>query len=594
VHSPHFMVATNSNEKQARRIADQFERMRSLFHVLFPKLQLDAGIPILILAVSGEKEFRSLEPESALAKGQLKIGGLFLRAPDKNYILMRLDVEYEHPYAVIYHEYTHLVIGESSEAFPLWLNEGLAEFYQNTDIYDKDVSLGQPSYDDLQWLKTHPLLPLPTLFTVDAKSPYYNEENKGSIFYAESWALVHFIHIRDFQEKGHRLTNYANLIAKHVDPISAATMAFGDLKQLQKALDHYVQQQEFLLIKVKTSTKVDESQFKSRFLTLAQADALRADFLAYNQRGKNARALLNDVLREDPNNVSADETMGYLEFRDGHIDEAKKWYAKAVQLDSQSYLAHYYYAAMFMEGQLTREQERQVENSLRRAIQLNPSFAPSFDRLAVFLGSRHRDLEEAHTMGLTAVSLDPSNVAYRINVANILMQMERGHSAVEVLQTAAKLAKTPEQIGWVDKSLRRAQDFEAQQDRLAAEQRRMDLEPTASGESVNSPPANVDKPLPRLKRRDPASNSPHLFVAGILKDVHCDLRTIDLAIQTGAKTLSLHSENYYEIQFATLGFQTDGKPKPCTDLEGRSAKLEYQESTNNSGTATLISIELGR
>jgi len=30
VRSPHFVVATTANEKQARRIADQFERMRSL------------------------------------------------------------------------------------------------------------------------------------------------------------------------------------------------------------------------------------------------------------------------------------------------------------------------------------------------------------------------------------------------------------------------------------------------------------------------------------------------------------------------------------------------------------------------------------
>ena len=91
VRSPHFTVATNSNEKQARRVADQFERMRSVFHVLLPKTQLDPAAPIIVLAVNGEKEFRSLEPEAYLAKGQLKLGGLFLPSEEKNYILMRLD-----------------------------------------------------------------------------------------------------------------------------------------------------------------------------------------------------------------------------------------------------------------------------------------------------------------------------------------------------------------------------------------------------------------------------------------------------------------------------------------------------------------------
>src|SRR5678809_846999 len=72
VQSPHFVVATNSSEKQARRIADQFERMRSVFHVLFPKLQMDPGAPIVVLAIKDEKDFRALEPQAYLAKGQLK------------------------------------------------------------------------------------------------------------------------------------------------------------------------------------------------------------------------------------------------------------------------------------------------------------------------------------------------------------------------------------------------------------------------------------------------------------------------------------------------------------------------------------------
>ncbi len=37
------------------------------------------------------------------------------------------------------------------------------------------------------------MLPLRTLFEVDHKSPHYNEKNKTSIFYAQSWALMHYL-----------------------------------------------------------------------------------------------------------------------------------------------------------------------------------------------------------------------------------------------------------------------------------------------------------------------------------------------------------------------------------------------------------------
>lgn len=590
VRSPHFVVATNSSEKQARRIADQFERMRSVFHVLFPKLQIDSATPIVVLAINGEKDFRALEPEVYLAKGQLKLGGLFLRTEEKNYVLMRLDAEGEHPYSVVYHEYTHLLLSKA-DWMPLWLNEGLAEFYQNTDIREKDVTLGQPSVDNILWLRQNRILPLPALFAVDHNSPYYHEENKGSIFYAESWALIHYLQVKDYLEKRHRLADYADLLAKKVDPISAATTAFGDLKKLQQELDVYVQQARFSAFGMKTSTEVDDSKFTSQSIGPSQADALRADFLAYNERTKDARTLLDQVLREDANNVSAHETMGFLEFRAGHVDEAKKWYAQAAQLDSQSYLAHYYYAAISMQGHISAEEEGKVENSLRRAIQLNPSFAPSFDRLAVFLGSRNRDLQEAHMMGLSAVTLDPSNVGYRLNVANILMAMQRPKDAVVVLQNASKIAATPEQSQWIDNALMHAQEFDAQQEQIAQQERRMDEQKKGVVETAAAADSEP-KAIPRLVRREFVATGPHRFVTGIIQDVHCDLQSMDLTVKTSGKTFPLHSENYYKIPFSALGFQPSGDLKPCTDLEGRPAKVEYQESTNKDDTARLISIEL--
>jgi hypothetical protein len=235
--------------------------------------------------------------------------------------------------------------------------------------------------------------------------------------------------------------------------------------------------------------------------------------------------------------------------------------------------------------------EPQVENSLRRAIKLNPSFAPSFDRLAVFLGSRNRDLDEAHMMGLTAVSLDPSNVGYRLNVANVLMAMQRSKDAVIVLQNAAKLAKTPEQSQWIESALMHVQEFQGEQDRIAAEERHMDETSKASG-SVATSAQNGNQPVPRLVRREFVASGPHRFVTGVIQDVHCDVQNMDLAVKSGAKSISLHSENYYKLQYSTLGFQPSGDLKPCSELAGRPAKVEYEESANKTDVPRLLSIEL--
>ena len=592
VRSPHFVVATTANEKQARRIADQFERMRALFHALFPKLKIDPSSPIIVIAVKDGKDFRALEPQEYLAKGSLQLGGLFLRAADKNYVLLHLEAQGEHPYSTVYHEYTHLLMSKA-EWMPLWLNEGLAEFYQNTDIDETDARLGQPSVEDIQLLRQTTLLPLPTLFAVDYNSPYYHEENKGSIFYAESWALTHYLLVKDADEKSSRLPRYADLLAGGTDPLSAATTAFGDLKKLEGDLNLYVQQAQFRFFKKKVSDETDPTTFKLEPLTSPQADAIRADFLAYNRRTQDARTLLDHVLHDDPNNVAARETLGFLEFQAAHLEEAKKWYRQAVELDSQSYLAHYYFAAISMQSTVDPSDEKQIENSLRMAIKLNPLFAPPFDRLAIFLGGHDGDLSEAHMLGLTAVSLDPENMGYRVNVANVLMRMGQGENAVNVLRIAVKLAKTPLENQFVNEALLNAQTFATAQEEMKEQQEEMREEAANSESPSNAAVTSADATkVPRLVRRESVPAGPHHFVTGVIKDVHCDSLKIDLAVKSAAKSMILYADNYFQVRFTTLGFQPTGDLNPCAQLEGRPAKVEYVEAADKSKAAYLFAVEL--
>jgi len=245
-----------------------------------------------------------------------------------------------------------------------------------------------------------------------------------------------------------------------------------------------------------------------------------------------------------------------------------------------------------MQGTVDPSDEKHVEDSLRMATKLNPSFAPPFDRLAVFLGRRHADLDEAHMMGLTAVSLDPENLAYRVNVAGILMEMGQGQNAVSVLRAAAKLAKAPQESEFVNEALLNAQTFATAQDEMQERQQEMQEEMANSEASSNATATSADTTkAPRLVRRESVPNGPHHFVTGVLKDVHCDSLKIDLAVQSATKSMNFHADNYFKIQFTTLGFPPTDDLNPCAQLEGRPAKVEYVESPDKS-TAYLFSVEL--
>lgn len=121
-----------------------------------------------------------------------KPDGLFREGPDKDYIVVRLDAPGEGPYATVYHEYFHVFARARFGRLPLWLDEGLAKFWEMTSIDSGRVRIGVPSRRNLKILDDEPSLPLPILFAVDHSSPHYEHTEHSAVFYAQSWALVHF------------------------------------------------------------------------------------------------------------------------------------------------------------------------------------------------------------------------------------------------------------------------------------------------------------------------------------------------------------------------------------------------------------------
>src|SRR5215475_10943028 len=225
VRTPHFQIVSNAPEKDARIAGHKFEAMRSVFQRVFPEADLDTASPMLVFAVPDMRSIRALEPADYLGQGQLKLAGLFLNAQERNYILILINAPGNHPYAPIYHEYAHFVFSRLHQWMPLWLAEGIAGYYQNTEILEDRVRLGKGDPGIQSIIDYNPLLPLSTLFSVDPHSSYYHEQNKGSIFYAESWALTHYLKDKDELEGTHRLNDFLDLLQQNVDPKSAASQA---------------------------------------------------------------------------------------------------------------------------------------------------------------------------------------------------------------------------------------------------------------------------------------------------------------------------------------------------------------------------------
>jgi tetratricopeptide (TPR) repeat protein len=593
VKTAHFAVLTNSGERDARHAAVQFERMRAVFHVLVPSATDDPASPIEVLELKDKKSMRLLEPEAYLAKNQIELAGLFVQTPDRNYILVREDAEGEHPFDTVYHEYTHYMFRKYYAWMPLWLNEGMAEFFQNTQIQDKDVRIGQPSADDILYLRQNKLIPLATLLTVDHDSPFYHDEQKGSIFYAESWALTHYLMINDKHNNTHLMADYWTALQKNQDSLTAAEHAFGDLKKLEKELDYYVSRMSFSELKLLSPVDLTESSIAVRPVPDAEADAIRAGVLMSVQRQKDAEALLSIVLQADPNNALAHETMGSLKFQQRDLSGAKKWYGEAVQLDSKSYLANYYFGVISLqEGD--RNHDDAVEKSLRSSIELNPKFAPAYDALAEFYSSRHEKLDEAHALNTIAIQLEPETLNYRLNAANVLAENQQSGNAIKVLKAAMPYTKIESDKQMVQS---RIADLQRYVDAVEASKQQSQREVVAN-KVVSTIQVNADKTLtisaaeaaPEYPAGD--ATGPHHTITGVLQDVTCDFAVLTLTVNRPAGPVVLYTNNYYKVTYSTLGYISKEAISPCHGIEGMKAKVEYAEVSDKRVAGQIMSIEL--
>lgn len=539
VRSAQFAVVTDASEKQGRSIAAQFERMRALFQTLYPQWEFDSDSPVYVLALKSQKLFRALQPDAYLAKENLKLRGWFLSNSGQRYILMRTDLRGGDPFPVAFHEYTHLVLDEASDSVPLWLDEGLAEFYGNTKIQYEKVVLGEPNRDYLTLLRNEKRLPLTTLFALDEKSPSYIEKNRGSIFYAESWVVAQYLSLKDYEHKTSSIAQYIDLVGEKVDPVTAASQAFGDLKKLEKELGYYIQHQNLNLVETLVA-RVKDSEFEAQPITAINVQSLEADFLARSGRFEEARVLAGRVLQQDPENSSAQATLAFLD---------------------SAVLA-------------------QAEDKLRTAIQTDPSSAVAYNKLAVFLWKQGKDLDEAKKLASKSISLDAGNLGFRLDLANILLSAEEDQAAIETLRNAAPLAKTPEETAMLDQHLREAVKYES----ARAVHNKVPRDEALTSE--NETPQAIRPPDPIFV---PAG--PHRFVVGVLKSVHCDPPAMDLMVTSQTGTLTLHTDNFYQIQFTALVAPTRDL-QPCRDLENRPAKVEYVESAAGRVPPRLIAIEL--
>src|SRR5262245_23950838 len=429
VRSPHFTVYSEAGEKEARRTARQFERFRVAIAQVWPKAKLDPGIPILIIEARNEGSMKELLPQYWERRELFHPTGVFFRGTRRYYIILRTDRhdasrrrrDENNSFGTLYHEYMHLVVDLNFVNVPPWLNEGLAEFIEATVVSGDQIDVGRPVWPHIQLLREKGLLPTAALFKIDRSSPEYNERDRYGVFYAQSWALVHYLIMDPKAASAGYIWRLLSLSQGEAHELDPTARVLADPAELDRALKSYVTQDELSHRILKTEA-AQEYLLRARKLPASEVAATCGLFQVQMNRPMEARALLEVALRLDPQQVAAREGLGTLALWEGKLDDARRLLAEAIQLPNASPVAYYSHAlALLQPSPQTEDRLALAQVSLERAVSLDPAFADALIVLAQVSAQRGAALEDTLELMRRAVEFEPGVLWYRFAMARVLL-----------------------------------------------------------------------------------------------------------------------------------------------------------------------------
>jgi Flp pilus assembly protein TadD len=323
--TPNFVVLTTDPRGRGHEIIERLEVARRFFEKT-SWAQRDGNQRVEIVAFGSDKEYDSYRLNSSAY-------AFYQRTRQNDFIVMR-DLDPEH-YSVAVHEYTHFIMEHAGLNLPLWLNEGLADFYSTIECRQAQALVGMVPTGRDRILKSQRWMDWATLTSADQNSPYYRQPEKMLLFYSQSWALVHMLAM-DAAYAG-RFPDFLAAVSSGAGTESALSAVYH--KTLQQIGDEV---QGYVGSKRLTAHLVNVDARPGLVETQAVADAGKcaefalAEVLAANpQTADEAKVRLEELTTKYPGDPRGEESLGYIAMRNGSQKDAQMHFAHAVSTNSQ-------------------------------------------------------------------------------------------------------------------------------------------------------------------------------------------------------------------------------------------------------------------
>ena len=470
-------VFSNAGERETTEIATNLVRMREAIGRI-TQLKVRSAVPTNVYVFRNRASFMPYR-DAALGR-HAEISGLFVGNEQTNFILLDADAPGGID-RVVFHELTHYFVKNTLAGLPLWFHEGIAEYYSTFSAHGDSVDLGIPVKEHVLWLRDQQLIPLAQLFAMDTSDKDYNEGSRQGVFYAESWALMHYL-LAGNPQRHDQLPKFLSLLSAKRPVEDAFQTAFNvSFDEMERELKGYVRRLSFQYRRYSISD-LALAQVPSPH-PMDHADVLYrlGDLLTRgtDSRGyPDAERFLKGAIAENAEHAGAYATLGLLHDLDGRAAEASVEYERAVKFGSNDPDVYLVYGVtvfrnVYNASRGAKAPPQELAHA-RKLFEKAAELAPQSPRAYAGIGATYVIGDDDPAPGIVALeksmSLAPGQNDVAYNLLQLYARTGRRDDAAKLLEDVVAKTGTPDMVRSARESivfidLQRAQTL-MQQDRM--------------------------------------------------------------------------------------------------------------------------------
>ena len=388
-----FHFVSNVSPAKTLDVARDLLRMRAAIGAV-TNLKVRSARPTTVFIFASDRGFAPYR-DAVLQADSDHIIGVFTGTETGNFILLRSDVDEID--RTVFHELTHYFVRNTTTGLPLWISEGIAEYYSTFRTSGNDVHIGRPIAEHVHWLRGAHLIPLRDLFATTSASPIYNEGRRSGVFYAQSWALFHYLMTDDGRRA--KFSRFLQLLGAHKSADEAFETAFAmKYSDLEQELRKYVRRNAFTYVRHSLEALPVVEPPKPEPMTYGDVLFALGHLLTHSDNANAAVAerYLRAALDANPKNGAAYADRGRLHEIAGRRADADAAYRTAVELGSND-AGVYLFAAISLvqrfagkrSNEIPAAELRHARSLFQRSTELDPTRALAWSGLgATYLTER--------------------------------------------------------------------------------------------------------------------------------------------------------------------------------------------------------------